>query len=461
MPVRKNLLIFHLESIAWQTVNAFPEAFPNLNRLLPSSRVFRNYFSAATSTQMAVSYFFHANDFEMDAAPGLSRPAQNNPGLFALLGPAGYACEFLCVSSFQAGKMLPALADSTGPVWSTGDFAALTARFEEMTDKAPFAAYVWNLGTHLEHAMAFTSHARSADDLVGGACAVADHLLGALVGILERKGLLDRTTVLIHGDHGDDYWTHGFKKGHLHGTEPWTHLVHAPLVIRDPSLPAGNDNRVAGTVDLAPTLLQLLGVAADLPFPHSGKTLIGAPSREHAFSQNFTAAQPDSPGSDIRKCFAVHDRSYSLLVDSRGLKLFNHRLDPTNHCNLLHFFDMDAVGDIVLRPASGHAHAHFAITMRHLLGDRLTFARDFATLRDRLADHVEAKNAYAAARHSKPRNLLDMANLRRIDRTGFRTFVAQPRAQADSPVERQARSRPGALLDALLKRRRRGDRRQP
>ena len=42
-----------------------------------------------------------------------------------------------------------------------------------------------------------------------------------MLGILGRKGLLDNTTVVMFGDHGDDFWTHGFKGLSLiHISEP-------------------------------------------------------------------------------------------------------------------------------------------------------------------------------------------------------------------------------------------------
>ena len=62
----KNLLIIHLESVSWQTLNAFPESFPNLLRIMPNTRRFRSYFSSATSTQMAMTSLLHANGFELD-----------------------------------------------------------------------------------------------------------------------------------------------------------------------------------------------------------------------------------------------------------------------------------------------------------------------------------------------------------------------------------------------------------
>ena len=431
---RKNLVIVHLESIAWQALNAFPEAFPNLRRVMPSARVYRWYFSSATSTQMVLAFLFHANDFEFDAAAGIARPAANNPSLFATLRAAGYRSEFLCVSALQAKEMLPLIAGSFAPIWTTNDFEELLSRFEGITVSRPFAIYVWNLATHVEHALALAPYADGVDELVGGACAVADHALGALLEILERRNLIEETTIVIYGDHGDDYWTHGFKKGILHGLEPYTHLVHAPLVIRDASLAPGNEHRLASTVDLAPTMLDLLGLPCEPDFPESGMSLLRGPARPVAFAQNFAANQPDNAAWDIRKAFSANDRSYTLLASSRGLELFNHRLDLTNHCNLLHFFDLDAGGAPVLRPPEGFAHPHFAAAMRHVLGNENTVSGAFARLHSALKHRIARKHAYVAARNPPHLETLDSACLDMISRHGRERFFGKEDAGAPAPA---------------------------
>lgn len=444
----KNLVIFHLESVAWQTLNAFPEAFPNLNRLLPTARVFRSYFSSATSTQMVVAYLLHANDFELDTAIGLpqgpaarSLAAQNNPSLFATLQDAGYRAAFLCVTALQAKTMLPLLAASLPPTWHTSDYAELFGKFEALTAAAPFAIYLWNLVTHIEHATALAHHCDRIEELVGGGCAVADHVLGTLLRTLERKNLLDDTTIVVFGDHGDDYWTHGFKKGLLHGAEPYTHVVHTPLLIRDASLAAGSSHRLASTIDLAPTCLDLLDIPTPLPFAHSGRSLLDGAPRDVAFSQNFTGRQPDNSDSDIRKSFSVNDRTYSLLASSRGLELFNHRLDPTNHWNLLHFFDLDGDGRLILSAPPGFCHPHFATGLRPMLGEEKAIGRDFVRLRTALEAHLRDKRAFIAERAAAQDDILDPAcfrTLNRHDRDRFFAVAHEPVARSSAtPVQRE------------------------
>lgn len=242
--------------------------------------------------------------------------------------------------------------------------------------------------------------------------------------MLRRSGRDDDTTVLVYGDHGDELYTHGFNNGLLHAGAPHTPLVHAPLVIRDARLPPGRDDRLASTVDLAATCLDLLDLEAPHRFPHSGRSLLGPEPRAVAFSQNLTAAQSRASERGPRRFFAASDRAHTLLVGPRGLSLHNIRLDPTNHCNLLHFFDLTPQGGLALiRPPYG-AHGHFE-TVRHMW-EQGDIAETFAFLHAALARHVAAKRAYVSERVRGRADLMDPRCLKRIDRTGWRAFFQAP-----------------------------------
>lgn len=421
---RRNLVLIHLESIAWQTVHAFPEAFSNLRRLMPFARVFRSHFASATSTQMVIGALAHANDCEFDTRPALDRPAQNNPSLFAILADAGYRTRFLCATAVPQARMLPLLADSLPPITATDDYADLLGQFREATADGPFAVYVWNLVTHVEHAYALADHAHGPDDLVGGACAVADHVLGELLAILDRNGRAADTTLVVFGDHGDDYWTHGFKNGQLHGVEPYTPLVHGPLLIRDPALPPGEDHRLASTIDIAPTCLDLLGLPASLPFPRSGVSLLADARPACVFAQNYTACQPDEPAGRVRKAFAAIDQSHTLIASSRGLEFFNHRLDPGNHCNLLHFFELARDGGLTWTLPPVSLHSHFATSMRRMIIADGTVERDFRRLRRALAGHLDRKSAHVRERAPDAAAAVGTVRLDRLCRSGREAFFA-------------------------------------
>ncbi|MDX1390408.1 MAG: sulfatase, partial [Acidobacteriota bacterium] len=87
-----------------------------------------------------------------------------------------------------------------------------------------------------------------------------DACFGDLVRRLERDDLLDRTLLVVVGDHGESLGEHHEK---THGVFLYKGAVDVPFLIRAPGLvPEGR--RVSGPVglvDVAPTLIDLLGFA--------------------------------------------------------------------------------------------------------------------------------------------------------------------------------------------------------
>jgi arylsulfatase A-like enzyme len=88
-----------------------------------------------------------------------------------------------------------------------------------------------------------------------------DQVLGKLLADLERLDLLDHTVVVVTSDHGEEFGEHG-KLGH--SKTLYDEVLRVPLLIWAPGLVAAG-RRVAeqaSLVDLMPTVLDLLGVAA-------------------------------------------------------------------------------------------------------------------------------------------------------------------------------------------------------
>jgi hypothetical protein len=432
----KNLVVLHLESLSRQRFAAFAPALRHITRLMQEAVVFDNFFASATSTLMVTGYLFHGNDFEYDTSSAFAgmRPAGNNPNLFSILQERGYHSNLICLNGYEHVKPveLRSWADDLPPVWGTHDFPSLFARFDALTDAAPFAIHVWNLITHIEHSLAVSPHARGLTDQFRRAWAIADDAVGHLRAILERKGLLANTTIVLNGDHGDDPWTHGFRGGLTHGTEPYTDIIWTPFAIRDPELAPATVDRIARTIDIAPTCLALLGVEAKLPFPHSGIDLFHDTS-EFAYSQNFTANQPDNPRTGIAKAFSVTDRDHTLLASSRGLELYAHRLDPGNHCNLLHFFEIDKTGRPVLVPQPGAA-AHYKAGWQDNPTSAEGLANDFLRLKRALAARVDAKRAYIVERGVAPRHALDPARLETANPEGRDAFYRKAPTPGAAPA---------------------------
>lgn len=395
---RRNLVLVHLESISWQQVQSFPEAFSNLQRVAGRSRRFGWFISSATSTQMALAYALHGNDFELEACSSLSelRPAGHEQSLFRRLEGAGYHTRFLALNArHQPGlTLLKSLSQSIPPVEDTNDVSAFLGSLRQSARQTPFALYLWNVATHVEQIRATARPEAGLDEQLGGALSVADYVLGMVMQELESQGLLSSTTIVLFGDHGDDFWTHGFQGGLVHGTAPYLPMIHTPLFIMDGRLPAVTDNRLVSMADLMPTCLQLLGLEHRLSFPYAGRSLLGG-QRQFAFSQNRFGRQPDFPAKGHVRKWSVTDQSYHLVYGPEGFEFFSHRLDPGNHCNLLKFFELAGGGEMKLRPLP-RASRHFQAALGWNTAAQRDIIASFTRARRALTRHMGNLRAFAA-----------------------------------------------------------------
>jgi arylsulfatase A-like enzyme/Tfp pilus assembly protein PilF len=111
-----------------------------------------------------------------------------------------------------------------------------------------------------------------AHDPYDGEIAYADSRLGFLLDRLRDLGVMERTLVVMTADHGEGLSEHDEV---THAVLAYESTLHVPLIVRPPAglAPAGRvvEERV-GTVDIVPTVLELLGLEA--PEGLQGRSLV-------------------------------------------------------------------------------------------------------------------------------------------------------------------------------------------
>lgn len=160
-----------------------------------------------------------------------------------------------------------------------------------------------------------------------------DGQVGELVRRLKAMGLWSRTVLVINADHGEMLGEHGLL-GHTEGLyEP---VLHVPLLVHAPQLPAAQGRRfeqLVERVDLMPTLLDFAGAAYD-PEEFQGRSLLpllsdpAAPGRKYAYasSKRDLAAMTDF---NIDERVARSERwklHWSLYKDA--FELYDLQADP-------------------------------------------------------------------------------------------------------------------------------------
>ena len=92
--------------------------------------------------------------------------------------------------------------------------------------------------------------------------AYADYAFGRVLDVLEELSVLDTTLVVFTADHGEALGERG--QYYLHH-EPYVYdeVLRLPLIIAGPGVPAGRSERLVQSVDVMPTVLEML----DIPVP--------------------------------------------------------------------------------------------------------------------------------------------------------------------------------------------------
>jgi arylsulfatase A-like enzyme/Flp pilus assembly protein TadD len=104
-----------------------------------------------------------------------------------------------------------------------------------------------------------------------GEVAWSDELVGRLDDALARSGLRNDTLLVVTSDHGEGLGEHGES---VHGFFVYESTLRVPLLVRGPGIAAGR--RIAatvGSVDVMPTVLDLLGVGNPAGTTLSGRSL--------------------------------------------------------------------------------------------------------------------------------------------------------------------------------------------
>ncbi|MGC1434470.1 MAG: sulfatase-like hydrolase/transferase [Terriglobales bacterium] len=167
-----------------------------------------------------------------------------------------------------------------------------------------------------------------------GEIAYVDSAVGKLLTTLRSRGLYDQSLIVVVADHGEAFGEHGEWS---HGLFLYDETIHVPLLIKLPSAGSGRrliESRV-GLVDIAPTLLQEVGIAA--PSAMQGQSLLElVKAKSNADAQDRPEfAETDYPyrafgWSSLR---AWRAGKY-LYIDAPQRELYDQPQDPEASHNL-------------------------------------------------------------------------------------------------------------------------------
>jgi choline-sulfatase len=149
-----------------------------------------------------------------------------------------------------------------------------------------------------------------------------DQYLGKLLDFVASKPWGARTAIVVTADHGEAFGEHG---QHSHGFELWENLVRVPLFFHVPGVPPKRIDEPRSTLDLAPTIFELLGVPPSPAF--EGKSLVaewtGTPEK-----RDVLLDLPMTSDNDKRRALVHGNDKIIAFGKEESLRLFDLAADP-------------------------------------------------------------------------------------------------------------------------------------
>lgn len=321
-----NIVLLACESWRWDMLD--PEITPATWKFAQKAHQFRHNYSAGNGTRMGIFGLFY----------GLYGPywfpflnARQSPVLMDTVQKLGYQISMYTSAKFSYPEfdktVLVNLPDADiheygdkGPGWARDrkNVGDLINFIKNRDQKRPFFTFMFFESPHARYYFPpesvirknylqdFNYATMSLDKDIGliknryiNSCHHLDSQLQRIFDYLEETKLLDNTIVILVGDHGEEF----MEKGRWgHNSEFHEEQTRTPLIVWVPGTGSSISDQMTSHLDVAPTLLPLLGVtnpAADyclghnlLSGYHRKYTVIGDWSRVAYVGKNFKVIIP-------------------------------------------------------------------------------------------------------------------------------------------------------------------------
>ena len=374
-----NVVLVMLESVPWKRTflaGARPGATPRLEELAAESVVFSRAYTTSTHSdyaQMAILSSLHPRKYNRHDT--YSRIEYPRTLLWDALRPAGYTTAMFSCQNERWGNMLNYL-DTPGlevlrhsldwprarrrgrgieskvfeetpvrewqrwrrafpaePFFTYFNFQANHFPYELPSDEErPYAPH------ELDFRASFLGYPRDKVPVMlnrfYNAARYADAQLGEVVDTLRASGQWQRTVLIVVSDHGEAFYEHGMP---THGTSVLEEQVRSLWLIRAPGLAPRTIDEPVTLLDLAPTLLRLLGLPPHGNFQGRGDVL------EPGYTARRRPLFFTLQGLTFEDAVLVDGWKYVVNWDRRARALYNLRDDPDESVDLI-----DSRGDRAL-----------------------------------------------------------------------------------------------------------------
>jgi arylsulfatase A-like enzyme len=164
--------------------------------------------------------------------------------------------------------------------------------------------------------------------------AFLDDQVGRLMGVLSASPDWANTIVIITSDHGEAFGEHGTFG---HGWNVYREVLHVPLIIFGPGIPAGlRIHHLARIHEIFPTVLDL-ALGEKLPVRRSSLRRFWTPGFQPGAFDEVAVSEliPNLHGPELKAYITLTTQEWQYLEDSKGgAELYHWTVDPEEKTNL-------------------------------------------------------------------------------------------------------------------------------
>jgi arylsulfatase A-like enzyme len=342
--VGRNVVLIALESTGARYLHCYgakEDPMPNLTRLAATSLLFENAYAVYPESIKGLfsvlcsrypAFDTQAEDYARVRTPAIAQVLANTGYRTALFHSGRF--DYLGMNEVVRRRGFETLADAgnIGGNFNSSfgvDEPATVDRMLAWIDSRPraqrFFLHYLPIAGHHPYATPAPGPfpERNELDSYRNALHFGDAALGTFLDGLRQRGLDTNTLFVFYGDHGEAFGQHEGNFGHtlyIHEEN-----VRVPLLVALPGAwrEQARVKRTASLIDLAPTLLDLLGLEA--PKAYQGASLLGSAERSALF---FTDYSLPLAGAREGRWKVV------LELGSWRTRLFDLERDPEERTNL-------------------------------------------------------------------------------------------------------------------------------
>jgi len=161
----------------------------------------------------------------------------------------------------------------------------------------------------------------------------ADRKFGLFLEEFDKLGLTDKTIIIISAGSGNEYYEH---KRFDHGFSLYEELIHVPLIIRIPEKRGHVIENQVRTIDIMPTVLDLLNIDYDetVESQMQGVSLVSLIKGEDLSLDAFS--ETDYLFHAFKRSLKTNNGwKYIYSIDTEQRELYNLKEDPQESNNLV------------------------------------------------------------------------------------------------------------------------------